>query len=91
MRQHLWDGQGEPEGKEEPAAAVGVEDQSIAEGPQVHGESGVMTDRGGASGTREAGGAERPRVSGGSEGGRSQDRANISMNQDGARLTEARN
>lgn len=38
-------GQGEPKGKEEPVAAVGVEKQSVAEGLQVHGKGGVMTDQ----------------------------------------------
>jgi len=54
-----------PKGKEEPAAAIGVADRSIEEGPQVCGKGGVTTDKGRAGGTREPGEAERQRVSGG--------------------------
>lgn len=55
----------EPEEKEEPTAAVGVEEQRVVEGPHVSGEAGVTTDRGGASWTREPCEGVRQRLSGG--------------------------
>lgn len=63
---------GESEGKEEAVAAVGVEEQSVATGPQVCGGSGETTDQGRTARSREPGWVERPRGSGGTEGGRSQ-------------------
>lgn len=73
------------EEKEEPAAAVGVEEQSVAEDLQICGGGGVMTDQGGANGLREPGRVERPRVSVGAKGGRSQGGADRSMGRDGVR------
>lgn len=53
------------------AGAVGVESRRAADGPQVCGEGGVMSDSGGADGPREPGVAECPMVLAGVKGGRS--------------------
>lgn len=73
---------GDVEGKEDPASAIWLEEQSAADCPQVRGGSRVTTDHWGAGGNREPGGATRPRVSSGAEGGRSQGRV------DGPRWSE---
>lgn len=60
----MMEDQGAPEGKEEPTAAVGVKERSVAEDPQVCGTSGVKTK---GEQMKEPGGAERPRVTGGAK------------------------
>lgn len=79
----MTEDKGNPEGKKEPAAAIGEEGRSAAD------RSRATTDQGGTGGTREPGEAARQRVSGGAEGGRSQGRAIRSTGRDGAKLSEA--
>lgn len=52
---------------EEPDRDVGVEGWSAADSPEVCGEGTVITDSGGAGGTREFGGVEGTQVPGGAE------------------------
>ncbi|KAG1953582.1 hypothetical protein F2P79_010052, partial [Pimephales promelas] len=71
-KRQCWCERGIPEGKVEPAAAIGVEERSVEEDPQVRGRGGVTTVQGGAGGMREPGGVERLRVFGGAKSGMSQ-------------------
>lgn len=75
---------------EEPDGAVGVEGWSAADSPEVCSEGTVMTDPGGAGGTRELGGVEGTLVPGGAEGARSQGEADWSMARGGAEGSEGR-
>lgn len=52
-----------------------MEEQKVAEDPQVFGRVGVTTVQGEADRTREPSGAITPRVSGGANSGKSQGRA----------------
>lgn len=81
---------GRARGKEETDRAVGMEEWGAAEGLEVCGEGRVMTDREGASGTREPIGPGRTMVLGRAEGVRIQGGADWSTGQGGAEDTEGR-